>query len=283
LTLYEQATAAMAAGDNIEAQLRFKEFLLQYPGYPGAYVNLAILHVDNGNDAAAREAVDAALALSPDYAPALNQLGMLHRRNGNFPAAESAYLKAVTVSPDYALAHYNLGVLNELSRSLTARLEVEQVLEEAHRGASQLLDATNFSLGLYNPEKEEISFPFVVTKSDIDREVIVIPASGGLNGYVVQNREPLLLRSPEEVISFHKAQGIEMIGESASIMAVLQSPSPEDLPAGGMKYWDGPDDADAELPPRARSRSLRPREPDHDALRRDRSRGRRGGGRGADR
>jgi hypothetical protein len=38
---------------------------------------------------------------------------------------------------------------------------------------------------------------------------------------------------------------IEMIGESASIMAVLQSPSPEDLPAGGMKYWDGPDDADA--------------------------------------
>jgi hypothetical protein len=38
---------------------------------------------------------------------------------------------------------------------------------------------------------------------------------------------------------------IEMIGESASIMAVLQSPSPENLPAGGMKYWDGPDDADA--------------------------------------
>ena len=38
---------------------------------------------------------------------------------------------------------------------------------------------------------------------------------------------------------------IEMIGESASIMAVLQSPSPDNFPAGGMKYWDGPDDADA--------------------------------------
>jgi len=37
---------------------------------------------------------------------------------------------------------------------------------------------------------------------------------------------------------------IEMIGESASIMTVLQSPSPESFPAGGMKYWDGPDDAD---------------------------------------
>jgi hypothetical protein len=38
---------------------------------------------------------------------------------------------------------------------------------------------------------------------------------------------------------------IEMIGEDASILAALQSPEPELFPAGGMKYWDGPDDADA--------------------------------------
>ena len=114
LTMYEQAVAVMASGDFLDAELRFKEFLLLYPGYPGAYVNLAIIHVKYNNDDRAREAVDAALAIDPDYAPALNQLGMLHRRNGNFLEAEAAYLKAVTASPDYALAHYNLGVLNEL-------------------------------------------------------------------------------------------------------------------------------------------------------------------------
>ena len=114
LTMYEQATAAMAAGDNIEAALRFEEFLLMYPDYPGAHVNLAILYVAAGNEQKVRGSIDAALALNPDYAPALNQLGMLSRRNGDFSAAEAAYLKAVTVSPDYALAHYNLGVLNEL-------------------------------------------------------------------------------------------------------------------------------------------------------------------------
>tara|TARA_Y100001954_G_scaffold212118_1_gene239609 strand:- start:467 stop:973 length:507 start_codon:yes stop_codon:yes gene_type:complete len=38
---------------------------------------------------------------------------------------------------------------------------------------------------------------------------------------------------------------MEMIGESASIMVALRSPLPDHLPAGGMKYWDGPDDADA--------------------------------------
>jgi len=114
LTLYEQATAVMASGDFSEAELRFEEFLLQYPDYPGAHVNLAILRVEKGDDQAAREAVDAALAIDPDYAPALNQLGMLLRRNGDFSGAESAYLKAVTAEPAYELAHYNLGVLNEL-------------------------------------------------------------------------------------------------------------------------------------------------------------------------
>jgi len=113
-TMYEQAAAAMGAGDFVDAELRFKEFLLQYPAYPGAHVNLAIIHGQNRNDEAAQASIDAALALNPNHAPALNQQGMLLRRNGKFIEAEAAYLKAVTASPDYALAHYNLGVLNEL-------------------------------------------------------------------------------------------------------------------------------------------------------------------------
>jgi tetratricopeptide (TPR) repeat protein len=114
LTLFEQAAASMAAGDFVDAELRFKEFLLQFPEYPGAHVNLAIIHTSNGNDAAARSSIDSALAIDPNQPAALNQMGMLLRRNGNFLEAEAAYLKAVTVAPEYALAHYNLGVLNEL-------------------------------------------------------------------------------------------------------------------------------------------------------------------------
>ena len=114
LTLFEQAASVMAAGDFVDAELRLKEFTLLYPDYPGAWVNLAIIHANNENDAETRAALDRALAINPDYAPALNQMGMLLRRNGNFLEAEAAYLKAVTVSPEYALAHYNLGVLNEL-------------------------------------------------------------------------------------------------------------------------------------------------------------------------
>ena len=60
LTLFEQATAVMASGDFLEAELRFKEFLLQFPSYPGAHVNLAIIHANNSNDDAARASLDAA-------------------------------------------------------------------------------------------------------------------------------------------------------------------------------------------------------------------------------
>ena len=114
LTLFERATAALAAGDFVKAEFGFKELSLLYPNYPGVYVNLAIIHAHNDNDAAAETAIDAALALNANHPAALNQMGMLLRRNGKFPEAEAAYMKAVTVSPDYALAHYNLGVLYEL-------------------------------------------------------------------------------------------------------------------------------------------------------------------------
>ena len=113
-TLYEQAVAVMAAGDLVDAELRLKEFLLQYPGYPGAWVNLAIIHRGNGDDEQARSDIERALAIDPNNPAALNQQGLLLRKNGNFLEAEAAYLKAVTASPEYALAHYNLGVLNEL-------------------------------------------------------------------------------------------------------------------------------------------------------------------------
>ena len=114
LTLYEQAVASMAAEDFIDAELRFQEFLLHYPDYPGAHINLAIIFAGRGDDKAAEQSLDDALTLDPQHPVALNQLGMLRRRQGKFPEAESAYLKAVTASPDYALAHYNLGVLNDL-------------------------------------------------------------------------------------------------------------------------------------------------------------------------
>lgn len=114
MTLYEQAIAIMAAGDTIDAELRLQEFLLQYPNYAGAHVNLAIIFADRGDLEAAENSLTDALILSPEHPAALNQLGLLLRRQGKLQEAEAAYKRAVEGNPDYALAHYNLGVLNDL-------------------------------------------------------------------------------------------------------------------------------------------------------------------------
>ncbi len=137
--LFDQAASFLAAGDFTEAELRFEQFLLQFPDYPGAYVNLALIYARDGGEAATRSALDAALAIDPEFAPALNQLGLLHRRHGRFHDAEAAYLKAVTVSPEYALAHYNLGVLNELYlQRLDAALEHFKQYQELAGGDRQV-------------------------------------------------------------------------------------------------------------------------------------------------
>ena len=62
MTLYEQAVASMAAGDLIDAELRFQEFLLQYPDFPGAHVNLAIIFTERGDLVAAENALTDALS-----------------------------------------------------------------------------------------------------------------------------------------------------------------------------------------------------------------------------
>jgi GAF domain-containing protein len=104
-----------------------------------------------------------------------------------------------------------LTVLNELGQALTARLNVEQVLEEVYRQASRLVDTTNFYIGLYDAEKDEINFALDVTESEIDQQIMSIPASKGISGYVLRNRKAMLIR--ENLPQRLEELGVEIIGE----------------------------------------------------------------------
>ena len=105
-------------------------------------------------------------------------------------------------------------VLNELGQALTAQLDQQQILDEAYRGSSRLMDTANFSIGLYDPERHEISFAFDVTESAIDQEIETMSADEGITGYVVRNREPLLI--PEDLTGRLEELGIGMVGEPAA-------------------------------------------------------------------
>jgi len=111
---FDEALEAMSGPDPVEAELRLEQFVLEYPEYPGAYVNLAILYERTDRHEEARAALDQALTIDPANAAANNQLGMLLRKQGQFADAEQAYLRALETDPAYALAHHNLGVLLDL-------------------------------------------------------------------------------------------------------------------------------------------------------------------------
>ncbi|MCP4543809.1 MAG: GAF domain-containing protein [Chloroflexi bacterium] len=102
-------------------------------------------------------------------------------------------------------------VLKNLGQALTARLSVEKVLEEAYRGASRLMDVTTFSIGLYDSEKHEITFPITISESEVDRQIIVMSADQGISGYIIRNRTSVLFK--DNVREQQEAMGIAMVGE----------------------------------------------------------------------
>ncbi len=104
-----------------------------------------------------------------------------------------------------------LAVLNELGQALTARLNVEGVLQEAYRQTSRLLDTGNFYIGLYNADEHEITFPLNISESKIDQSIPVIPADQGITGYIIHNREGVLISKnvPQRLAEL----GVEQVGE----------------------------------------------------------------------
>ncbi|MCP4543808.1 MAG: GAF domain-containing protein [Chloroflexi bacterium] len=104
-------------------------------------------------------------------------------------------------------------VLNELGQALTAHLSVEQVLHETYRQASRLLDTTNFAIGLYEPEKDEIVLTLSITESKIDERIITIPASQGVVGHIVRTRTGVLIET--DLAKWQAETGVEMVGQPA--------------------------------------------------------------------
>jgi tetratricopeptide (TPR) repeat protein len=111
---YTRGLAAMDAGNWFEAEVEFEQLIVEYPSYPGPYVNLAILYRRDNRTNDAEVALNRALAIVPTHAAANNELGVIYRERGDFDKAEAAYRQAIAGDSSYALAHYNLGVLYDL-------------------------------------------------------------------------------------------------------------------------------------------------------------------------
>lgn len=111
---YEEALAALEAGDEARAEAGFQALAEAHPDYAGPLVNLAVIRARRNEVAPAAALLEQAVAVCTNCAAPWNELGVLQRRQGRFAEAEQSYLKAVAADPGYANAYFNLGVLYEL-------------------------------------------------------------------------------------------------------------------------------------------------------------------------
>ena len=105
-----------------------------------------------------------------------------------------------------------VSVLNELAQALTARLDVNEVVEETYRGVSRMLDTTSFYVALYDPKSNVVSFPLAFERGQRVRWA-ARQAGEGLTEYIIRSRQPLLIQ--ENVDERLRELGIEMIGTEA--------------------------------------------------------------------
>jgi GAF domain-containing protein len=105
-----------------------------------------------------------------------------------------------------------LAVLNEMSRTLTAILDVDTTIESIYHYTSRLMDTTNFYVALYDPQQDEVSFP-LYAEGERTRRVGPRRAGKGLTEYVIRTREPLLIE--ENVSARTEELGCDLVGQEA--------------------------------------------------------------------
>ncbi len=107
-----------------------------------------------------------------------------------------------------------LSVLNEMGQTISSSLELKDLLETIHQQVNRIFDTTNFYIATYQEGQEEWTLAFAQEHGE--REPVArYSVKAGLTGYILRTREPILLRSLDEVVAFHEKYGIGQVGERA--------------------------------------------------------------------
>jgi len=134
-----RAYVALAQDRPDDALKDFERGLDLAPDNAALWVGACTAHARLGDDGAAAQACDSALALDNNNALALEQRGLIRYRAGDRAGAESDFLEATLYSPDVYQAQYYLGVYalqaGDLTTSiarLSAAIKVNAAFGEAY-------------------------------------------------------------------------------------------------------------------------------------------------------
>ena len=101
-----------------------------------------------------------------------------------------------------------LAVLNEMSRQLTATVDVNTITRNIYLFTSRLIDTSTFFIALYDEATDTIEFP-LATEENQEIKIKSRKKGQGLTEYVLNQRESLHLH--EDVEGWLRSQGVELI------------------------------------------------------------------------
>ncbi len=106
-----------------------------------------------------------------------------------------------------------LSVVNEISRTLTVTQDVQQLFATIHQQVGRLFDASSFYIATYDGG-DEWSLDYQVEHSQW-LPPVRHKLGTGFTSYILQTRQPILIRNQQENLDFHEMQKVPKIGETA--------------------------------------------------------------------
>jgi len=101
------------------AAAHFQQAYRLRPDLPEAAIHLCTELARRGQQDQAEALLRGMVERDPLYAGAWLNLGLLHQEQGRYPAALDCFRRAQAIAPDFALAHYNEGLVQLLTGNLT--------------------------------------------------------------------------------------------------------------------------------------------------------------------
>jgi len=105
-----------------------------------------------------------------------------------------------------------LGALNQMGQAVSSTLDPSLLVEEIHKQISQVMDASNFYIALYNEESDEVTFPFAVEMGE-PQQWEPMRSSNSLTEHIVRTGQAMLFQ--DNVMEQIEKLGIEAVGRAA--------------------------------------------------------------------
>ncbi|MBC7185640.1 MAG: PAS domain S-box protein [Calditrichaeota bacterium] len=90
-----------------------------------------------------------------------------------------------------------LSLLYRISNAATRAASLQELFREIHSALVEAVDTTNFFVGLYDAEKDEVTFPYWVDERGSYAKPLSLSEGDSLCARVIHGRCPLLVRGPE--------------------------------------------------------------------------------------